>query len=42
MDFGSKCLVDFIVGKAHFASFDRSNDPGAIDVKMNGTILNEN
>ena len=42
MDWGSKWLVDFIAGKTQVVSFDLSNNTGAIDVKMDGTALEEN
>ena len=35
MDWGRKWLVNFNVRKTHLVSFDRSNNTGAIDVKMN-------
>ena len=34
VDWGRKWLVDFIAGKTQLVSFDRSNNAGAIDVKM--------
>ena len=36
-----KWLVDFNAGKTHLVSFDRSNNTGAIDVKMDGSVLEE-
>ena len=33
-----KWLVDFIAGKTQLASFDWSNNSGAIDVKMDGSF----
>ena len=39
MDWGREWLVDFDAGKTHFALFDQSNNTGAIDVKMNGSVL---
>ena len=42
VDWGRKWLVDFIAGKTQLVSFDRSNKTGAIDVKMNGAVIEEN
>ena len=40
---GRKWLVDFNAGKTQLVSFDRSNkNIGAIDVKMDGLIFEEN
>ena len=39
VDWGRKWLVDFNAGKTQLVSFDRSNNTGAIDVKMNGSVL---
>ena len=36
-----KWLVDFNAGKIQLVSFDRSNNTGAIDVKMDGPVLEE-
>ena len=41
MDWGRKWLVDFNAGKTHLVSFDRSNNNGSIDVKMDGSVLEE-
>ena len=41
VDWGRKWLVDFSSGKAQLVSFDRSKNTGAIDVKMNGSVLEE-
>ena len=41
VDWGRKWLVDFNAGKTQLVSFDWSNNTGAIDVKMDGTILEE-
>ena len=41
MDWGWKWLVDFNDGKTQLVSFDRSNNTGAIDVKMDGSVLEE-
>ena len=38
---GRKWLVDFNAGKTKLVSFDQSNNTGAIDVKMDGSILEE-
>ena len=42
MDWGRKWLVDFNAGKTQLVSFDWSNNTGAIDVKMDGSVLEEN
>ena len=36
-----KWLVNFNAGKTHRVSFDWFNDTGAIDVKMDGSVLEE-
>ena len=41
VDWGRKWLVDFIAGKTQLVSFDRSKNTGAIDVKMDGSVLEE-
>ena len=41
MDWGKKWLVDFNARKTQLVSFDRSNDSGSIDVKMDGFVLEE-
>ena len=41
MDWGKKWLVDFNAGKTKLVSFDQSNNTGSIDVKMNGSVLDE-
>ena len=41
VDRGSKWLVDFNTGKIQLVSFDRSNNSGAIDVKMDGSLHGE-
>ena len=41
VDWGKKWLVDFNAGKTQLVSFDRSNNTGAIDVKMDGSVLEE-
>ena len=39
VDWGRKWLVDFNAGKTQLVSFDRSNNTGGIDVKMDGSAL---
>ena len=41
MDWGRKWLVDFNAGKTQLVSFDWSKNTGAIDVKMDGSVLEE-
>ena len=41
MDWGRKWLVDFNAGKTQLVSFGQSNNTGAIDVKMDGPLLQE-
>ena len=41
MDWGKKWLVDFNAGKTQLVSFDRCNNNGSIDVKMDGSVLKE-
>ena len=41
LDWGRKWLVDFNAGKTQLVSFDRSKNTGAIDVKMDGSVLEE-
>ena len=41
VDWGRKWLVDFNSGKTQLVSFDRSNNTGAIDFKMDGSVLEE-
>ena len=41
LDLGRKWLVDFNAGKTHLVLFDESNSTGAIDVKMDGSVLEE-
>ena len=41
MDWGRKWLVDFNAGKTQLVSFDRSNNTGTFDVKMDGSVLEE-
>ena len=46
VDWGRKWLNDFIddfsAGKTQIVLFDRSKNTGAIDVKMDGSVLEEN
>ena len=39
---GRTWLVDFNAGKTRLVSFDRSNNTGTIDMKMDGSVLEEN
>ena len=41
MDWGKKWFVDFNAGKTQLGWFDRSDNTGAIDVKMDGSVLEE-
>ena len=41
MSWARKWLVDFNAGKTQLVSFDWSNNSGAIDVKMDGSVLEE-
>ena len=41
MDWARKWLVDFNAGKTQLVLFDRSNNTGSIDVKMDGSVLEE-
>ena len=41
VDWGRKWLVVFNVGKTQLVSFDWSKNTGAIDVKMDGSVLEE-
>ena len=41
MDWGRKWLVHFHAEKTQLVSFDQSNNTGAIDVKMDGSVLEE-
>ena len=41
VDWGKKWLVDFKAGKTQLFSFDRSKNTGSIDVKMDGSVLEE-
>ena len=42
MNWGKKWFVDFNAGKTHLVLFDWSNNNGSIDVKMDGSVLEEN
>ena len=42
VDWSRKWLVDFIAGKTQLVLFDRSKNTGAIDAKMDGSVLEEN
>ena len=41
VDWDKKWLVDFNAGKTQLVLFDRSNNNGSIDVKMDGSFLEE-
>ena len=41
VDWGKKWLVDFNAGKTQLVWFDQSNNNGSIDVKMEGSVLEE-
>ena len=41
VDWGRKWLVDFNAGRTQLVSFDWSKNTGAIDVKMDGSVLEE-
>ena len=41
VDWGRKWLVDFNAGKTQLVSFDRSKNTDAIDVKIDGSVLEE-
>ena len=41
MDWCKKWLVDFNAGKTQLVLFDWSNNSGSIDVKMDGSVLEE-
>ena len=42
MDWGRKWLVDCHAGKTQLILFDQSKNTGAIGVKMDGSVLEEN
>ena len=39
VDWGKEWLVELNVGKTQLVSFDRSNNNGFVDVKMDGSFL---
>ena len=41
VDWGRKWLLDFSAGKTQLVLFDQSKNTGAIDVKMDGSVLEE-
>ena len=41
MDWGKKWLVNFNAGKTQLVLFDRSNNNSSVDVKMDGSVLEE-
>ena len=41
MDWGRKWLVDFNAGQTQLVLFDQSNKTGAIDVKIDESVLEE-
>ena len=41
MEWGRKWLAHFNAVKTQLVSFDRSKNTGAIDVKMDGSVLEE-
>ena len=41
VDWSKKRFVDFNAGKTQLVSFDRSNNTGAINVKMDGPVFEE-
>ena len=41
VDWGKKCLVDFNAGKNQLVLFDWCNNDGSVDVKMDGSVLEE-
>ena len=41
VDWGKKWLADFNAGKTELVSFDGLNNNGSIDVKMDGSVLEE-
>ena len=41
MDWGEKWLVAFNAGKTQLLSSDQSNNNGSIDVKIDGSVLEE-
>ena len=41
VDWGKKLLAGFNIGKTQLVSFDWSNNTGAIDLKMDGSVVKE-
>ena len=41
MDWGKKWLFDFSAGKTQLVSLDWSNNNGSINMKMDGSVLEE-
>ena len=41
LDWGKKWLVNFNAGKSQLVSYDCSNSTGSIDVKMDGSVIEE-
>ena len=41
VDWGKKWLVDFNAGKTQLVSFDQSNNNSSIDVKIDGSVLEQ-
>ena len=41
MEWCKKWLFDFYAGKTQLVSFERSNNNGSIDVKIDGPVLEE-
>ena len=41
VDWGRKWLLDFNAGKTQLVLFNQSNNTGAINVKMDGSVLKE-
>ena len=41
MGWGKKRLVDFSAGKTQLDLFDQSNNTGSIDMKMDGSVIEE-
>ena len=41
LDWDRKWVVDFNAGKTHLVSFDQYKNTGAIDVKIDGSVLEE-
>ena len=39
VDWGRKWFVDFSAGKTQLVSFEQSNNTGAIDTEMDGSVL---